>query len=146
MQSLREEQHSYEIEISKNRQKIKQMERKNNLNKRGIKHNTPAGNRGSQISQNRRCPLGSEWHPQTNNCIAISINKAHCERGGGIWHGSLQTGTTGCSCLKGYYWNGSKCLVVKGQEKTAQSSWIKKLCEPFGPGDHNFVLFSIHCN
>jgi hypothetical protein len=142
MQPLKKEVHSYEIEISKNRQKIEQMERKNNLNGRDIGHNAFVNNEKIQISQNRRCPLGSEWHPQTNNCIAISINKAHCESGGGIWHGSLQTGTTGCTCIKGYYWNGSGCVVIKGREKTARSSWIEKICKTLGPGDH----FIIDCN
>jgi hypothetical protein len=148
MQPLNEEVHSYEIEISKKRQKIEQMRRTDrrsvgyntSVDKRSIGRNASVGNEKIQISQNRRCPSGKEWHVVDHYCMDISKTKAHCERGGGIWHGSLQTGITGCSCLEGYYWNGSKC------EKKAKYLWDEILCEDIGPGDYDFGWFTIHCN
>lgn len=59
----------------------------------------------------RSCSPGLEWHFVDHRCIPISDNKAHCEHGGGTWHGSLVTGTTGCICDKkpGGHWMGDHC-------------------------------------
>ncbi len=59
----------------------------------------------------RSCGPGLEWHFVDHRCIPISDNKAHCEKGGGTWHGSLTTGTTGCTCDKkpGGHWMGDHC-------------------------------------
>lgn len=59
----------------------------------------------------RSCPSGTQWHHADHYCIDISKNKAHCEGGGGTWHGSSVTGSTGCTCdaASGGHWMGDHC-------------------------------------
>ncbi len=70
----------------------------------------------------RSCPPGKEWHFVDHYCMDISKNKAHCEGGGGTWHGSLVTGTTGCTCdaKPGGHWMGNHCEYGFSREQQHQ--------------------------
>jgi hypothetical protein len=70
----------------------------------------------------RSCGPGKEWHFVDHYCIDISKNKAHCEGGGGTWHGSLVTGGTGCTCDKkpGGHWMGNHCEYGFNQQQEQQ--------------------------